>query len=210
MTERAPTLDEAGVSGDVDAILAAATETVKEPDERWKKQSNLVRHGEQKLPERVTVYRRLTGRAVELPTATISQSLRKKAPDGGPAFVRTAAQAVTPPPFIKQECEVCTEVYGKPKRFHKAANYRSHMARVHELEWDEMRETAAEERQNQQTAALLALAEKGITNAPAQKVTRRKADSAEGGIPCPDCGKICASAFGLRAHQRSHQEAPVS
>lgn len=192
MTEgTAPTLDEIGVSGDVEAILSAAAETVTEPSERWNRESKLVRHGEKRLPERVTVYRRLTGRAVELPTATIGVSLRKKAPDGKPAFVRTKEEAVTPPAFIDQECEVCLTVYGKAKRFYSMANYRGHMRGMHGAEWDEMRETAAEERQNRQTAALIALAEKGITNASQEFV-------------CDECGQEAKSKAGLSAHQRTH------
>jgi len=204
----APTLDELGVSGDVDKILAAASEVVTEPSERWSKASNMVRYGEKQLPERVTVYRRLTGRAVELPTATIGVSLRKKAPDGGPAFVRTKEEAVTPPPFIEQECEVCLEVYGKAKRFYKMANYRGHMRGMHGQEWDEMRETAAEERQNRQTAALLALAEKGITNASKANSTEAADSGRAEGLVCGDCGQSAKSQFGLQAHQRAKHPVP--
>ncbi len=216
MTEAAPTLDELGVSGDVEKILAEAAEVVTTPDERWSNASNVVRYGEKKLPERVTVYRRLTGRAVEVPTATIGQSLRKKAPDGGPAFVRTKAEAVTPPPFIEQECEVCVQHYGKPKRFYTMANYRGHMRGMHGQEWDEMRETAAEERQNRQTAALIALAEKGITNASeevSEEADSGRAEGSGGEFVCGDCGQGARSQAGLQAHQRAkHQlsELPVA
>lgn len=199
MTEgtAAPTLDELGVSGDVEAILQAAAETVTVPDERWKKESNVVRYGDKKLPERVTVYRRLTGRAVEVPTATVGQTLRKKAPDGGPAFVRNQADALKVQEFIPQECEVCVTAYGKPKRFYSMANYRGHMRIVHEQEWEEMRETAAEERQNRQTEALIALAQKGVTDVTIEE----GADHI-----CGTCGQEAKSLAGLKAHERSHAD----
>lgn len=195
----APTLAEIGMGSDVQKILEAnAQEVIKEPTERWATSSSTVRYGDKKLPERVTVYRRLTGRAVELPTATISQSLAKKAPDGGPAFVRTQAEAATIPTFIDKVCEVCREVSGKPKQFYKESNYRGHMRGFHELEWEEIQrqEDRDERRQDRE---LMAAALRQATSAASTSIQEVSSD-----FKCDECGKAAASKAGLLAHQRSH------
>ena len=199
MVQPAPTLDQIGASADVQKILeGAAHEVIKERTERWQKQSSTVRYGDKMLPERVTVYRRLTGRAVELPTATIGQSLAKRAADGGAVFVRTQGECTgSPPAFIDRECEVCREVSGKPKRFYKESNFRGHMRGFHELEWEEIqRQEERDERRLDRE--LLAAAIRGEV-----KVGGNDAEQ----ITCPQCGKPVKSAFGLQAHQRSHLSA---
>jgi hypothetical protein len=217
MTEKAPTLDDIGISGDVQKILeASAQEIITEPEERWSKKSTMVRYGKKELPERVTVYRRLTGRAAEVPTATVGRTLQKIAPDGGPVFVRTLAQcAVTPPPFIDRVCEVCAEVYGKPKRFYKEANYRGHMRGFHTLEWEEIqRQEERDERRLDRELLAQALTEgrerasgsteksqKSRTGSAGQEVTR---GDARRDYLCEVCGFGSVSAFGLRAHKKVH------
>lgn len=194
----APTLAELGMGSDVQKILEAnAQEVIKEPTERWAKNSSTVRYGDKKLPERVTVYRRLTARAVELPTATISQSLAKKAPDGGPAFVRTLEEcAVEPPVFLdKPVCEVCREVSGKAKQFYKESNYRGHMRGFHELEWQEIQRQEDRDERREERELMRQMVQGAVK------------EVVNDDFKCDECGKVTKSAFGLQAHQRSHVSA---
>lgn len=206
----APTLAEIGLSSDVQKILEAAQSVVTEPSERWAKESNTVRFGDKKLPERVTVYRRLTGRAAELATATISKSLAKKAPDGGPVFVRTQEEcAVSVPAFVDQTCEVCKKVSGKAKQFYSIENYEGHMNALHEIEWRGIQRRIDREERKEERELMRQLVQATQKEAPngIQVSTQAEVATASSGdeaFACDTCGKEVKSAFGLQAHKRSH------
>lgn len=100
---------------------------------------------------------------------------------------------------------------------HLRSNYskRTHAENRHKQSWAILQDYLAEQAENeakadrrQQTEAMLAMAEQAgvsVRGAKAAKAPKEPVESTE--FICDECGKACASAFGLKAHQRSHAKA---
>jgi len=109
--EAPPTIAEAGIDTDVEKILADATagaqRLIKEPTERWKERSNLITNDGVELPERVRVWRTLSGREAWLPTAQLRQHMAKKHPNGQKVF--SATPIASSETYIDKTCDICLQ-----------------------------------------------------------------------------------------------------
>ena len=184
---------------EVNAILDAAEgevkQVIKEPTERWARESNVVKREGKKMPERVPMYRRLTGKLVMLPTATIGQSATKRYPDGSRVFVRKQEDCLQQPSPIDQTCDICLTNRNVRKLFFNEYDYSAHMDSFHPREYaiQERRREEAERKEDREL--MRRLVERGVEKEVADV------------IKCDECGKEVKSAFGLQAHKRSHLSA---
>lgn len=197
-----PTLDELGMTGDVEAILEAAENDAKglmtEPSERWKSKSALITRDGQELPERVRVWRTQNGMEAWLPTAMISHHMRKTHANGQRVFSRTPIDTKAIP--IDQSCEICS-LRGITKRFMIFYDYEGHMGTFHPREWEsQIRQQEREERAEEQR-----LMRELVQAAGGQSVKATvKTMEPETGLACDVCSKPVKSQFGLQAHKRTH------
>ena len=148
-TNAPPTLAELGLEGDVEKVLDAATKTMTEPTQRWSQQSTLVTNAGKPLPERVRVWRSLSGREAWLPTAQIRHHMKKVHANGKPVFVSSPPEGVFAQP-IDQSCDIC-QLRDVRKVFYSMYDYEGHMESFHPREWtSKKREEDRKERQEEQ------------------------------------------------------------
>lgn len=159
-----------------------------------------------------TIYSTETGEAVPVLEYHIEEVMAKRLPDGRPMFVARKENA----PAIVQNHIKCFLARGSEQRdlvdelnispgfYCRAESLQSELAaqvhaeHKHPTRWrilqDHLareREEEAREMQRQQLEAMRLMA-------------GQPARVASGTVTCDECGKECASAFGLKTHKRSH------
>lgn len=184
MVQEPQTMDELGISDDVEKLLkdaeAGARSLITEPTERWKSKSNLITNDGQPLPERVRVWRTQSGREAWLPTAMIRQMMAKKHSNGQPVFSRTPPEGKQLQP-IDQGCDICLQREIK-KVFYSVYDYEGHMDTFHPREWQsKIREQERLERlEDREILRALASANAPKQASEAVKARMAKARAAKG------------------------------
>lgn len=157
-----PTMTEAGIDGAVEKLLAGAEQEARDdatkvmdsvatdPPERWKAKSNLITNNGQPMPERIRVWRTLSGREAFLPTVMIRQMMKKRHSNGKLVFSATPPEGVFAVP-IDQSCDICA-IREIQKKFYSMYDYEGHMDAFHPREWtskqrEEDRKERLEERE---------------------------------------------------------------
>lgn len=88
----------------------------------------------QPLPDRVTIWERLTGYEKRISTTLLAKKLAIRDHEGGQRFV-TEKPDLPEPEFIKETCPVCRRNRGLTKRFQHKWDYYGHMETFHQREW---------------------------------------------------------------------------
>ena len=167
------------------------------------KQKTKIEMGGEELPGRTRAWRTDDGREVWLNTGELAHHLNKRR-NGQRIFTTIRPPAAdNKPPIIKGlECAVCIQMEGYSSPFRSESNYEDHMEILHPREYQ--REVRVEEgvERRRQTDALIAVAERRGANGTT--IDNETVTPSAPQFQCETCGKEAKSAFGLRAHQRTH------